>query len=187
MCHLWPGMKSKPEEHLHPAVRSACKSVESSVFPFVIRHFTLTRTPLNAPRTVPRSPSSTSAHYKRKRVDRGNGDVAGVIRVFRRDRHGPTPVKLRLRQLHRRGNLHAMKATIQDLFSAAMTLDADSRRDLSEQLWDTVQPQDESVFSEATWQEIGRRVVASDEGKVEHVAGDIALAQVRAEHGLASS
>lgn len=80
-----------------------------------------------------------------------------------------------------------MTVTVQDLFSAAMTLDADSRRDLSEQLWDTVQPQDESVFSEATWQEIGRRVAASDSGKVEHVAGDVALAQVRAEHGLASS
>ena len=120
-------------------------------------------------------------------MDRGNGDVAGVIRVFRRDRHVPTSVKLRLRWLHRHRNLHAVTATIQDLFSAAMTLDADSRRDLSEQLWDTVQPQDESVFSEATWQEIGRRVAASDEGKAEHVAGDVALAHVRAEHGLASS
>ena len=99
----------------------------------------------------------------------------------------PTPLKLLLRHLQRRGNLHVMTATVQNLFSAAMTLDADSRRDLSEQLWDTVQPQDESVFSEATWQEIGRRVAASDSGKVEHVAGDVALAQVRAEHGLASS
>lgn len=80
-----------------------------------------------------------------------------------------------------------MTATIQNLFAAAMTLDADSRRDLSEQLWDTVQPQDESVFSEATWQEIGRRVAASDAGQVEHVAGDVALAQVRAEHGLAAA
>jgi putative addiction module component (TIGR02574 family) len=80
-----------------------------------------------------------------------------------------------------------MTATIQNLFAAAMTLDADSRRDLSEQLWDTVQPQDESVFSEATWQEIDRRVAASDAGQVEHVAGDVALAQVRAEHGLPSA
>jgi hypothetical protein len=80
-----------------------------------------------------------------------------------------------------------MKATIQNLFSAAMTLDADSRRDLAERLWDAVQPKEDSVFSEATWQEIGRRVTASDEGQVEHVIGDIALAQVRAEHGLAFS
>ena len=80
-----------------------------------------------------------------------------------------------------------MTATIQDLFSAAMTLDAESRRDLAERLWDAAQPQEESVFSEATWQEIGRRVVASDAGQVEHVPGDIALAQVRAEHDLASA
>lgn len=80
-----------------------------------------------------------------------------------------------------------MTATIQDLFSAAMTLDAESRRDLAERLWDAAQPQEESVFSEATWQEIGLRVEASDAGQVEHVPGDIALAQVRAEHGLASA
>lgn len=80
-----------------------------------------------------------------------------------------------------------MTATIQSIFAAAMTLDADSRRDLSEQLWDTVQPQDESVFSETTWQEIGRRVAASDSGQVEHVAVEAALAQVRAEHGLAAA
>ena len=67
-----------------------------------------------------------------------------------------------------------------------MTLDADSRRDLAERLWDVVQPQEDSVFSEATWQEIRHRVVASDAGQVEHVAGDVALAQIRAEHGLAS-
>jgi putative addiction module component (TIGR02574 family) len=79
-----------------------------------------------------------------------------------------------------------MIATIQNIFSAAMTLDADSRRDLAERLWDVVQPQEDSVFSEATWQEIRRRVVASDAGQVEHVAGDVALAQIRAEHGLAS-
>jgi len=80
-----------------------------------------------------------------------------------------------------------MSATIQNIFTAAMSLDRDSRRVLVEQLWDTVQPQEESVFSEATWQEIGRRVAASDAGQVEHVAGDVALARVRAEHGLASS
>lgn len=80
-----------------------------------------------------------------------------------------------------------MTATIQNLFSAAMTLDADSRRDLAERLWDAVQPQEESVFSEATWQEIGRRVAASDAGQVEHVPADIALAQVRAEHGVAAA
>lgn len=80
-----------------------------------------------------------------------------------------------------------MTATIQNLFSAAMTLDADSRRDLAERLWDVVQPQEDTVLSEATWQEIGRRVAASDAGQVEHVAGDIAFAQVRAEHGLASA
>ena len=80
-----------------------------------------------------------------------------------------------------------MTATIQDLFSAAMTLDAESRRDLAERLWDAVQPQEESVFSEATWQEIGRRVGASDAGQVEHVPGNIAFAQIRAEHGLASA
>ncbi len=68
-----------------------------------------------------------------------------------------------------------------------MTLDADSRRDLAERLWDAVQPQEESVFSEATWQEIGRRVAASDAGQVEHVPADIALAQVRAEHGVAAA
>ena len=77
-------------------------------------------------------------------------------------------------------------ATINSLFSAAMSLDADARRDLAERLWDTVQPQEESVLSEAPWQEIGRRVAASDAGKIEHVPGDIALAQVRAEHGLSS-
>ena len=93
----------------------------------------------------------------------------------------------RLSLLYRPGNLRPMTVTIQNLFSAAMSLDADSRRDLAERLWDTVQPQDESVFSEATWQEIGRRVAASDAGQVEHVAGDVALAQVRAEHGLTSS
>ncbi len=80
-----------------------------------------------------------------------------------------------------------MKATIQNLFSAAMTLDDDSRRDLAERLWDVVQPKEDSVFSEATWQEIGSRVTASDEGQVEHVFGDIALAQVRTGHGLAFS
>ena len=80
-----------------------------------------------------------------------------------------------------------MKATIQNLFSAAMTLDADTRRDLAERLWDAVQPKEDSVFSEATWQEIGSRVTASDEGQAEHVFGDIALAQVRTGHGLAFS
>lgn len=80
-----------------------------------------------------------------------------------------------------------MTATIQDLFSTAMSLDVESRRDLAERLWDTVQPQEDSVFSEDTWQEIGRRVAASDAGQAEHVAGDVALAHVRAEHGITSS
>ena len=77
--------------------------------------------------------------------------------------------------------------TLQSVFTAAMSLDADSRRDLAEQLWEVVQTQDESVFSETTWQEIGRRVVASDAGLVEHVAGPQALNQVRAEFGLGAT
>jgi putative addiction module component (TIGR02574 family) len=95
---------------------------------------------------------------------------------------------LRLEQsLPARYCLHIMTVTIQNLFTAAMSLDADSRRDLAERIWDTVQTQEESVFSEDTWREIGRRVAASDAGQVEHIAGDIALAGIRAEHGLASS
>ncbi len=77
-----------------------------------------------------------------------------------------------------------MNATLDSVFAAAMSLDADSRRDLAERLWDQVQPQDDAVFSEATWQEIGRRVTASDAGNVEHISGDVALAQVRAEFGF---
>jgi hypothetical protein len=47
-----------------------------------------------------------------------------------------------------------MTATVQNLLAASISLDADSRRDLAERIWDTVQPQEESVFSEATWQEM---------------------------------
>ena len=77
-----------------------------------------------------------------------------------------------------------MTTTLQSVFTAAMSLDVESRRDLAEQLWEVVQTQDESVFSEATWHEIGLRVAASDAGQVEHVAGPQALNQVRAEFGL---
>lgn len=77
--------------------------------------------------------------------------------------------------------------TLQSVFAAAMSLDVESHRDLAEQLWDVVQTHDESVFSEATWNEIGLRVAASDAGQVEHVAGPQALHQVRAEFGLRSA
>ena len=80
-----------------------------------------------------------------------------------------------------------MNATLDSVFAAAMSLDSDSRRDLAERLWDQVQPQDDAIFSEATWHEIGRRVTASDAGTVEHIPGDVALAQVRAEFGLPSA
>jgi hypothetical protein len=79
-----------------------------------------------------------------------------------------------------------MTATIQNVFAAAMSLDTDARRDLAERLWDVVQTQDEAVFSEATWHEIGLRVAASDACLVEHVDGHQALAEVRAEFGLPS-
>lgn len=79
-----------------------------------------------------------------------------------------------------------MTATLESVFAAAMSLDANSRRNLAERLWDEVQPQDDAIFSEATWQEIGRRVSASDAGTVEHIQGDVALAQIRAEFGLPS-
>jgi hypothetical protein len=72
------------------------------------------------------------------------------------------------------------------VFTAAMSLDADSRRDLAERLWDAVQTQDDAIFSESTWNEIGRRVSASNAGEVEHIQGDLALAQIRAEFGLPS-
>ena len=39
----------------------------------------------------------------------------------------------------------------------------------------------DDAFSEATWNEIGRRSAASDAGTVEHIPGDAALAQVRAD------
>jgi hypothetical protein len=74
--------------------------------------------------------------------------------------------------------------TLQSVFTAAMSLDLESRRDLAERLWEVVQTQDESVFSEATWNEIGLRVASSDAGQVEYVAGPQALHQVRAEFGL---
>ena len=80
-----------------------------------------------------------------------------------------------------------MTATLDNVFSAAMSLDADSRRDLAERLWDVVQSKDDAVFSEATWNEIGRRVTASDAGQVEHIPGDVALTQIRAEFGLPSA
>ena len=77
-----------------------------------------------------------------------------------------------------------MTLTIQNVFADAMSLDADSRRDLAEQLWDVVQTQEEGVFSEATWREIGCRVAASDAGQVEYIDGHLALAEVRSESGL---
>ena len=80
-----------------------------------------------------------------------------------------------------------MTATLDNVFSAAMSLDADSRRDLAERLWDVVQSNDDAVFSEATWNEIGRRVTASDAGQVEHIPGNVALDQIRAEFGLPSA
>ncbi len=43
---------------------------------------------------------------------------------------------------------------------------------------------DDAAFSEATWDEIGRRVAASDAGLAEHIDGHAALAQVRAGRGL---
>ena len=36
-------------------------------------------------------------------------------------------------------------------------------------------------FSEATWAKIGRRIAASDAGTVEHIPGDAAMSQVRAD------
>lgn len=72
------------------------------------------------------------------------------------------------------------------VFTAAMSLDADSRRDLAERLWDAVQTQDDAIFSESTWNEIGRRVTTSNAGQVEHIPGDLALAQIRAEFGPAA-
>ena len=39
----------------------------------------------------------------------------------------------------------------------------------------------DDAFSEATWDEIARRIAASDAGTVEHISGDAALAQVRAD------
>ncbi len=80
-----------------------------------------------------------------------------------------------------------MNATLDSVFAAAMSLDADYRRDLAERLWDQVQPQDDAVFSEATWQQIGRRVTASGAGNVKHISGDVALAQLRAEFGFTSA
>ena len=77
-----------------------------------------------------------------------------------------------------------INATLDSVYAAAMSLDADSRLDLAERLWDQIQPHDDAIFSEATWQEIGRRVAASDNGNVEHIPGDVALAQMRAEFGL---
>lgn len=78
-----------------------------------------------------------------------------------------------------------MTATSDTIFAAAMSLDVNLRRELAERLWDTVETSDDSVFSEETWSEIGRRVAASDCAEIEHVPGDVALAQVRAEFGLA--
>lgn len=77
-----------------------------------------------------------------------------------------------------------MTATLDSVFAAAMALDADTRRDLAERLWDTVQSQDDAVFSEETWAEVGNRVAMSDAGLVEHIPGDVALAQIRAEFGI---
>ncbi len=62
-----------------------------------------------------------------------------------------------------------MTATLDSIFAAAMALDAETRRDLAERLWDTVQNQDDTVFSENTWAEIGNRVAMSDAGQVEHI------------------
>ena len=80
-----------------------------------------------------------------------------------------------------------MSATLDSVYLAAMSLDADSRRDLAERLWDAVQTKDDNIFSEATWSEIGSRVAASDAGQVEYISGEIALAQIRAEFGLPSA
>lgn len=65
-----------------------------------------------------------------------------------------------------------------------MALDADTRRDLAERLWDAVQNQNDDVFSDATWAEISNRVALSDAGQVEHIPGEVALAQIRAEFGM---
>ncbi|TDU67215.1 hypothetical protein EI77_03417 [Prosthecobacter fusiformis] len=77
-----------------------------------------------------------------------------------------------------------MTESINQVFAAAMALDADSRRDLAERLWDTVQTKEDTVFSESTWEEIGLRVAASDAGHAEHIPGHAALEQIRAEFGL---
>ena len=75
-------------------------------------------------------------------------------------------------------------ATLDSVFNIAMSLDANSRRALAERLWDTVQTKDDSVFTEDTWNEIGRRVASSDAGQTEHIPGAVALAQIRREFGL---
>lgn len=80
-----------------------------------------------------------------------------------------------------------MTATVNHLFSAALALDASSRLELAERLWDAVQTQDDSIFSEETWAEIGRRVAASDAGEVEHMDGRRGLALVREKLGFASA
>jgi len=72
-----------------------------------------------------------------------------------------------------------MTPTVNSLFTAALTLDAESRLELAERLWDAVQPAEDTVLSEETWNEIGRRVAASDAGLVKHVDGPSALARVR--------
>ncbi len=80
-----------------------------------------------------------------------------------------------------------MNATLDSVFAAAMSLDANYRRDLAERFWDQVQPHDDAAFSEATWQQIGRRMTASDAGNVKLISGDVALAQLRAEFGFTSA
>lgn len=80
-----------------------------------------------------------------------------------------------------------MSATINGVFADAMSLDADARLELVERLWDAVQPQADSVFSQETWNEIGNRVTASDSGQVEHIPGNVAFAQIRAEFGMPSA
>ncbi len=72
-----------------------------------------------------------------------------------------------------------MSATVDSVMSLAMTLSVSDQREVAERLWDQIDPKDDAGFDEATWDEIGRRVAASDAGAAMHLSGESVMAVAR--------
>jgi putative addiction module component (TIGR02574 family) len=71
-----------------------------------------------------------------------------------------------------------MSATVESVLSLAMSLSATEQRELAERLWETTGATIDGHLDEETWNEIGRRVAASDKGEAVHLPGEAVLSSM---------